>query len=96
MLFYYEGLVQGPTEDGKRLLDELDIDDPNSDSDEEEERKKQRKTKPFVPSYLRMIAETSRQKKRGPKNITRTTRREEIMFYHIFSIFTHLCFILFG
>ncbi|XP_067927962.1 uncharacterized protein [Watersipora subatra] len=74
-LFTVGGLVQGPTEDGKLLTDELDLDDPNSDVEEEEEKKKQRKTQPFVPSYLRMLAEDSQHKKKGPKNITRTTRR---------------------
>lgn len=68
--------MQGPTDDGKKLADELDIDEANSDSDEEEERKRERHAQPFVPSYLRMLTEDSRQKKRGPKNITRTTRRK--------------------
>ena len=70
----FAGLVQGVTEDGKKLADELDIDDANSDSDEEEEKKRQRKLQPFVPSYLRMMEDSK--KKRGPKTITRTSRRK--------------------
>lgn len=79
VLFSSSGMVQGATDDGKKLNDELDIEDPNSDSDEEEERKRVRQTQPFIPSYLRMLEDDSSQKKkRGPKSIHRTTRR---MFY---------------
>lgn len=71
-------MVQGPTDDGKKLADEIDIDEANSDSDEEEEKKRERQAQPFVPSYLRLLEQDSRQK-RASKSITRTTRRELVL-----------------
>ena len=70
-------MVQGSTEDGKRLSDELDINEPNSEDEEDEagekmKRKVMRSPVPFVPSYKRML-EGSR-KEKGPKNITKSTR----------------------
>lgn len=53
------------------------MDEANSDSEEEEEKKRVRKAQPFIPSYLRMLADGSKEKKRGPKSITRTTRRKQ-------------------
>lgn len=69
------GLVQGPTEDGRRLADEMDIDEANSDEEEEEERRRRKQTEPYVPTYMKMLADESKQARRkGPKNVTRTTR----------------------
>lgn len=69
-------MVQGPTEDGRKLADEEDIDEPNSDDEAIEEAKRQREREPYVPTYIRMLEEETKQKKRGPKTLTRTTRRK--------------------
>ena len=69
-------MVQGSTEDGRKLADEQDIDEPDSDDETIEEAKRQREREPYVPMYIRMLEEETKEKKRGPKTITRTTRRE--------------------
>ena len=69
-------MVQGATEDGVKLSDEQDIDEANSDTEAEEEKKRKKMTEPYVPTYIRMLAETSNRRKKGPKTVTRTTRSE--------------------
>lgn len=70
------GMVQGPTDDGRKLADEMDIDELNSDDEAAEEAKRQREREPYVPTYIRMLEEETKQKRRGPKSLTRTTRRK--------------------